>query len=267
MAFGGGDLGEASMTASAVERVQAAKAILLDLDGCVVEDGRLKPGARGFLRAFGERISILSNNSTHTPGQIAALLARAGAWIPEGRIHLAGQVALEEAAQRCGARSVCLLSNATMGRAALALGLNVSLRAPPNAVILLRDTRFSYPRLARAVEGLRTGAPFIVSNPDLTHPKSGGVIPETGALLAAIMACIDPQTVTPVIVGKPATPLFERALAAAGVTPTEAIMLGDNPATDVAGAHGAGVEALLIGGSSDISLASIMRADLRLSAT
>ena len=65
------------MSANAYDQAEAAHAILLDWDGCVVEGGRLKPGATAFLCAFARKISILSNNSTHAPGQLAAILARA----------------------------------------------------------------------------------------------------------------------------------------------------------------------------------------------
>ena len=247
------------MSANAYDQAEAAHAILLDWDGCVVEGGRLKPGATAFLCAFARKISILSNNSTHAPGQLAAILARAGAPVSPARIHLAGQIALEEAARRCGGRPAFLLASAAMTRAAANLGLNLAKAQNPAAVVLLRDTGFSYRKLEAAVAHLRGGAAFIVSNPDLTHPKPAGVAPETGALMAAIGACVDLATVDVTMVGKPSAMLFERALSAAGVAPAQALMIGDNPATDVAGAERVGVASLLLGAAAGATLESIMR--------
>ena len=247
------------MRTKALALAEAARAILLDWDGCVVEGGRLKPGARDFLRAFADKISILSNNSTHRPEQIAGLLARHGAPVPSRRVHLAGQVALEEAKRRFGARPIYLLANRRMVYAARSLGLNLAASTAFEAVVLLRDTRFSFRKLELAVDGLRAGAELIVSNPDLTHPKLGGVAPETGALLAAIIACVDGREVQTILVGKPAALLFEQALIEAEVFPNQAVMLGDNPDTDVQGAGRLGISAVLLGAQTGVSLETIMR--------
>ena len=57
-------------------------------------------------------------------------------------------------------------------------------------VVLCRDRNFNYAKLAAAANAVRGGAKLIVANPDLTHPgRSGTVVPETGSLLRAVLAC------------------------------------------------------------------------------
>lgn len=46
--------------------------------------------------------------------------------------------------------------------------------------------------------------------------------------------------------GKPQPPLFERALALAGAAAADALMVGDSPDTDVAGALALGIDAVLV---------------------
>ncbi len=247
------------MSATAFDRIRAARAVFLDWDGCLVEDGALLDGGRDFLKTFADKISIISNNSTDDAGRVAAFLLRAGVSIPAERIHLAGVAALEAAARRFQRRRVYLLANAAMTRAAVRLGVDVSAAHGHDAVVLLRDTQFSFRRLEAAVDSLARGAHLIVANGDLTHPKAGGVTPETGALLAAIGACVDLAQIPTTLVGKPSPALFERALAVSGVRPQDAIMIGDNPITDGEGAQRLGIPALLIGGARGLSLRTIMQ--------
>ena len=56
---------------------------------------------------------------------------------------------------------------------------------------------------------------------------------------AAILACAGPTPHR--IVGKPEPILFRSALALLGLKPNEAVMIGDNPATDGAGALNIGM--------------------------
>jgi ribonucleotide monophosphatase NagD (HAD superfamily) len=86
-------------------------------------------------------------------------------------------------------------------------------------------------------------------------------VPETGALLAAVRA-VAPRALEPLIVGKPQPLLFRAAMARAGLEePARAVMIGDNPATDVAGAAALGMRSVLVGpapGAAAPSLAALL---------
>lgn len=208
---------------------------LIDLDGTLVCGGRAVPGAHAFLDACAGRFVVVSNDAEHTPAELASSLRRVGLDVPAGRIVLAGAVALDEIAiQRPGARVLVLASDSLL-RHARERGLRPA-RTWPDIVFLGRDRRFSHQRLALAANAVRAGAELVVANPDLVHPGPGGaVVPETGALLAALLACTGPVNYR--VVGKPEPILFAAGLALLGLPRRSVAMLGDNPRTDGDGAR------------------------------
>jgi 4-nitrophenyl phosphatase len=87
---------------------------------------------------------------------------------------------------------------------------------------------------------------LVVTNGDSSHPAPGGkLIPETGALMHAVIGC---SRVAPyLVVGKPGHMLFEEGLRRLGAEPVDTIMIGDNPLTDALGAARLGMPYLLVG--------------------
>jgi HAD superfamily hydrolase (TIGR01450 family) len=242
---------------SALDGLENASGILLDWDGCVAVSDRPTVRAIQFIQERIAKIAIVSNNSTNLPEDFAHILARSGIQIDPRRIILAGVEALKRAVE-LEPRSVLVLGDSRIKAYARALGLAI---AHDNAdlVVLLRDKRFSYSRLQRAVNSLRGGARLIVANPDVTHPGARGmVVPETGALHAALSVCLEGVAVETEVIGKPASRLFERACHVLGIEPQAAVMIGDNPATDIAGANAMNMQSILIGARSAIRLGDLV---------
>ncbi|MBD3770621.1 MAG: HAD-IA family hydrolase [Rhodobacterales bacterium] len=223
---------------------QAARGFLIDWDGCCAIDNQPTVSAVAFLRAHQERAAIVSNNSSNTVDDFLEILTKAGVSMRREQIVLAGVEAIDRAAM-AGPADVMILADPRMRAVARNLGVRLN-RDEAEIVVLLRDTRFSYSRLERAANALRKGARLIVANPDLTHPGAEGrVKPETGALLAALGACVNLDTVEMEIIGKPKPGLYLKACRALGLGLEDVVMLGDNPATDLAGAEALGMRALL----------------------
>jgi HAD superfamily hydrolase (TIGR01450 family) len=232
------------------ETLSAARGFLLDWDGCCAVDNLLVPSAARFLRANRQRSVIVSNNSSNTAEDFLRILSKAGIEMRAEQIILAGVEALSRAAAS-GSRRTWVLSDPRMRFLARRLGVCLEAEAP-DLVVLLRDTRFSYLRLEKIINALASGASLIVSNPDMTHPGRGGTIrPETGALLAAIQACIKLPGSQFEIVGKPAAGLFLKGCAVLDQDPASLVMIGDNPVTDIAGAEALGMGALLVAPSPE----------------
>lgn len=222
-------------------------ALLLDLDGTLLRGGRATDGAAELLRARARSCAIVSNNSTHTPESLADELAARGLDADPSKLALAGAVAVDRLAERRPAARTMLLGSAGLARRAVARGL--SLRdEDPDVVLLARDTRATYVSLAAAANAVRAGAELVVANPDLWHPGAGAArVPETGALLAALLACAGDVAYT--VIGKPSPILFERGLAILGAAAHEALVVGDNPDTDLAGARALDIECAIVGDS------------------
>lgn len=246
----------------AVQTLAEAAAILLDWDGCASVANRPFAATMAFLEHYGDRVAIVSNNSTLLPGDIVEVLARSGIAFPADRVILAGCEAIAAAARDPGARTL-VLGPPRMRALAGRMGLTLSQKAA-DQVVLLRDTRFSYARLDRAADALRLGARLIVANPDKTHPgPNGAVVPETGALLAALGACVDLAALDVEIIGKPSARLFDRACAALGVRVEAAVMIGDNPLTDIVGAAAVGMRSILVEPGVRLGLGDLLPRGLR----
>lgn len=241
----------------ASQTIRNARGVLLDWDGSMAIGNQMLAAARPLIQSVADRAVILSNNSTHMPEEIARLLEREGVHIPAERILLAGAEAVRWAAAQ-DSRRILLIGSPAMAGLARSLGLEVS-REAKDMVLLMRDARFTYAKLARATGALADGAALVVANADRTHPgPAGRLVPETGALLAALLTC-QPQ-VAATIIGKPGPLLFEKACSLLGIAPSEAVMIGDNPETDGAGAAAIGMQSILVGGANGFRLDDLVDA-------
>jgi len=208
---------------------------LVDLDGTLLSGGQAMPGAGAFLESCGGRFVVVSNDAEHTPAELSAALGGVGLDVSAQRIVLAGTAALDGIAlRRPGARVLVAASRGLAAHARMR-GL-VPVRERPEVVFLGRDRQFTHRRLMAAANAVRAGAELVVANPDLVHPGAGGtIVPETGALLAALLACTGPVPYR--LIGKPEPELFAIGLALLDLPRRAVAMLGDNPATDGEGAR------------------------------
>jgi HAD superfamily hydrolase (TIGR01450 family) len=236
------------------------RGLLCDLDGCLVAGGKPLPGARELVAYAGDRLIIVSNNSTDTPATLAAKLARLSLPVAAERIVLAGATAVEFLAGTASQARVAIYGAPTIVRYARSLGLAVD-DDRPHFVLLARDRQFSYARLHRLVRQIERGAGLIVSNMDISHPGTAGTrVLETGVLLAAIRACLPDLEYQ--AVGKPMPALYQAAMQRLSAGPNECIAIGDNPATDREGARNMALPCLLVGSHGDAhfqDLAALMR--------
>jgi 4-nitrophenyl phosphatase len=111
------------------------------------------------------------------------------------------------------------------------------------AVIAGMDRQLTYEKLRCATLLIRSGAPFIGTNPDRSFPTPEGQVPGAGAILAALEAATD---VAPVIIGKPAPGLYQVALERLGVPPAHTLVVGDRLETDIAGGQALGCRTALV---------------------
>ena len=111
------------------------------------------------------------------------------------------------------------------------------------AVVAGMDRVLTYEKLRCATLLIRSGIPFIGTNPDKTFPTPEGLTPGTGAILAAIQAACDTE---PIICGKPAPEMYRVAMERMATLPKETLVVGDRAETDIIGAQALGCRSALV---------------------
>jgi HAD superfamily hydrolase (TIGR01450 family) len=224
------------------------RSFVIDLDGTLVRDQTPLAGADELIRLVDGRYVIVSSNSTHSASDLADKLASRGLQIPADRLVLAGSMAVRLVARDYDGARILLIGSPSIRREAEKIGLHL-VAGGADVVLLGRDVAFTYDKLALVVNEIRRGAILVAANPDTSHPgANGAVVPETGALMQAIISCTRPGVVR--VIGKPQPDLLREALRRLGTPPQCSVVIGDNPETDAAGAVGLGMPYLLIGPDS-----------------
>lgn len=231
--------------------------LIFDLDGTLVRGWSAVPGAVEVLRQAGARAAVLSNNSSHSAAEIAERLSAIGLPLPPARIVTAGMSAVQLIAREHPRARVMIAGSPSLAAAARACGIRPVARGA-ELVLLGRFPAFGYDDIARIANALRDGARLIVTNPDMSHPGADGrLVPETGALMAAVLACCS-SSVDVTVVGKPEPHLFREALARLDAAPADCLMVGDNPLTDGEGARRIGMPSLIVGPGGRASLFDLL---------
>src|SRR3954470_18173895 len=182
---------------------------LMDMDGVLVHEEQMIPGADRFLARLTERgtpFLVLTNNSIYTRRDLAARLAASGLVVPEDSIWtsaLATARFLED--QRPGGTAF-VIGEAGLTTALHEAGYTLTERQPD--YVVLGETRtYSFERITQAIRLVANGARFIATNPDSTGPSPDGPLPATGSVAALISRATGVQ---PYYVGKP-NPLMMRS--------------------------------------------------------
>jgi 4-nitrophenyl phosphatase len=86
-------------------------------------------------------------------------------------------------------------------------------------------------------------------------------MPGAGTIVAAVQAA---SGVEPLVIGKPQPGMFQAILTMGGVSPAEALVIGDNPDADIPAARRAGIPSVLVlTGVADAALADGLEGDRR----
>ena len=112
----------------------------------------------------------------------------------------------------------------------------------PAAVVQGYAPEVGWQQLAEASVAIRAGAQWIATNTDATLPTPRGPLPGNGSLVAALRTALEREP--DLVVGKPQPTIFETAIQLAGAQ--RALVVGDRLDTDIAGAHRAGLDSLLV---------------------
>jgi NagD protein len=218
---------------------------LMDMDGVLVHEERLIPGADQFVKRLqqtGHRFLVLTNNSIYTPRDLAARLALTGLEVPEEAIWTSALATARFLDSQRPNGSAYVLGEAGLTTALHQVGYVLTERAPDYVVI--GETReYSQQAITRAIRLIVAGARFIATNPDPTGPSPAGPQPATGAVAALISKATG---VSPYFVGKPNPLMMREALRSIDAHSESTVMIGDRMDTDVVAGIEAGLQTILV---------------------
>jgi 4-nitrophenyl phosphatase len=239
---------------------ERVRLVIFDLDGVVYRGDEPVPGAAAlvdFLHRHPVAVRFATNNSMATRRAYVDRLAGMGIRATADEIVTSTSATVEHLRRHAPeVRSVLAIGAAGMESELREAGLDVTMAAAAvarepggplershDAVIVGLDPAVDYARLSSAMAAVAGGARLIATNADARYPTPAGFLPGAGAIVAAVAIATG---VTPEVIGKPAPAMFTAILEAAGVSGGDAVVVGDNPDADVAGAHRAGCAAVLV---------------------
>jgi len=221
------------------------KALLIDIDGTLVFQGRAIDGAARALQelaAAGLRLRLLTNISARSPTRIAQELWASGIAVATQQIQTAATACADHVRRQRGASCHLLVPEAMEP---LFEGVRRDDRAPDLVVIGDIAERFDYLTLDRVFRLLHAGARLVVPHRNLYwFDASGQARLDAGAFILGLEAA---ARTSATVTGKPSPVFFEAALDALGVAADEALVVGDDLLTDIAGARAAGLASVLVG--------------------
>lgn len=218
---------------------------LMDMDGVLVTEEHMVPGADRFLaelRENGNAFMVFTNNSIYTPRDLRARLMRTGLDVPESSIWTSALATAQFLEQQRPGGSAHVVGESGLTTALHGIGYVLTDR-DPDYVVLGETRTYSFEAITRAIRLVEGGARFIATNPDEKGPSQEGTLPATGAVAALI------ERVTgraPYYIGKPNPLMMRSALRALGAHSGSTLMIGDRMDTDVRSGLESGLQTILV---------------------
>ena len=216
-----------------------------DMDGVLVHEGRLIPGADTFverLRASDTPFLVLTNNSIFTARDLRYRLLNTGLDIPTESIWTSALATASFLADQRPAGSAFVVGEAGLTTALHEIDYVLTSSAPD--YVVLGETRtYSFEAITKAIRLIDGGARFICTNPDATGPSNEGALPAAGSVAAMISKATG---VDPYFVGKPNPMMMRSALNTIEAHSESTAMIGDRMDTDVLCGLEAGLQTILV---------------------
>lgn len=222
-------------------------AVLLDLDGTVYRGSTAVPGAAETIkvtREAGVPVRFVTNNASRSPFEVADHLVELGIPVEQAEVCTSAQAAAAVLADRLPPKAIVLVVGAdSLADEVRQVGLTPTRETTPEvaAVVQGLDKTLGWRELSEAVLAVRAGALWVACNVDLTLPTERGLVIGNGALVAAVEAATGQR---PEVAGKPNRPLMDQA--ARSANSSRPLVVGDRLDTDIAGAHAADFDALMV---------------------
>jgi NagD protein len=228
-----------------LRRLRGKRGFICDMDGVIYHGNRLLAGAKEFVSWLLEndkRFLFLTNSSERSPRELQQKLARMQIEVSLENFYTSALATAGFLASQHPRGSAYVIGEAGLTNALYEAGFSMDDVNPDYVVV--GDTRtYSFERIEKAIALVRGGARLIGTNPDLTGPSEGGIVPSTGSLIAPIELATNRKAY---FVGKPNPLMMRHALKQLACRREESVIIGDRMDTDIISGIEAEIEPVLV---------------------
>jgi NagD protein len=228
-----------------LDSIHAKKGFICDMDGVLYHGNHLLPGVVEFvnwLKSEKKQFLFLTNSSERSPLELRQKLMRLGLDVAEDHFYTSAIATATFLASQNPSASVYVIGESGLSNALYHAGL-ANNDVNPDYVVVGESHDYTYERICKAVKLVLKGARLIGTNPDLTGPVEGGLVPATGALMAPIELATGSKAY---YVGKPNPLIMRHALKRIGCRREETVIIGDRMDTDIIAGIESEIETILV---------------------
>ncbi|MDR1104814.1 MAG: HAD-IIA family hydrolase [Treponema sp.] len=225
--------------------IRAKKAFIIDMDGVIYHGNSLLKGAVefvGWLTENGKRFLFLTNSSERSPIELAQKLSRLGIMVDPEHFYTSALATAGFLASQHPGGSVYVIGEPGLIQALYDAGFTMN-NINPDFVVVGEGRGYSLEALERAVRLVTGGARLIGTNPDLSGPVEGGIVPACGALVAPIELAAGAKAY---FIGKPNPLMMRHGIRRLGATREETVIIGDRMDTDIVAGVESEIETVLV---------------------
>jgi HAD superfamily hydrolase (TIGR01450 family) len=221
---------------------------LFDLDGVFYKgkESRVKIGgtkAVEALRTRGKKLFVLTNNSTDSASTVYSRLVGFNIQVKEDEVLTSGLLTAEYLRDKYGKVTYFLVGESGLDSEMRRCGHRRTTGEGADFVVVGLDRKVTYDKLDMAARIARGGAKVVATHSSPLYMYKTGPAIATGPLVKAIEYASGKRAT---VIGKPSPLMFRFALKRAGCPREDAVMVGDQVDTDIAGASRAGIDAILV---------------------
>ncbi len=219
------------------------KVFLIDMDGTLYFKGEPCPGAIetvNYLRQEKYQLRFLTNTTAKTPKMLHAEMRELGFDLYEDEIFNATYACLLYLRAQSGASCHFMVDDAVKG---FFKEIPIDDDAPDFVVVGDYGEGFNFQALNHAFRLLMDGAELIALQKGLYWFSPEGIRLDCGAFVTLLEAAAGK---TAIIMGKPSETFFKTVLGNLRLSPSDAIVVGDDITTDIVGAESMKMRSVLV---------------------
>lgn len=225
--------------------INTKSGFICDMDGVIYHGNILLPGVTEFvewLKKENKHFLFLTNSSERSPKELQQKLARMGLDVDEDNFYTSALATADFLANQKPGCSAYVIGEPGLINALYQRGISMN-DVNPDYVVVGETRNYNYDSILRAVRLVNAGAKLIGTNPDMTGPSEQGIIPACKAFVAPIELSTGAFAY---YLGKPNPLMMKTGIKLLGVSPEDAVIVGDRMDTDIIAGVESGIETVLV---------------------